>query len=262
MNEAIQVLVAADIVTSDDAVCNDNVPNTDNNKKSRWTSSEKKARKQQRAITAAVQQQPAFDEHQPLKFSKKRIKKMNRIRAANETTPIHRLIASAQKVLYTGSVNFVNYSSNELLKAFDYDDTNTDSSTSSVNNKNNPTKIQVVTTCGSISSLVNKNNNNNVDTSLTIPQIHVKPLLVLDLNGILCHRIRPKKELPAVMPHRPEIFFRPVLAHIANTNIIARTGLHSFLDYLSKHFCLAICKLFFFRRCSILFVNCVEYTIY
>lgn len=89
---------------------------------------------------------------------------------------------------------------------------------------------------------------NRVDTTPTIfdslptlrghPQetiVNVKPLIVLDLNGILCHRVR--QRIPA---SNTNTIFRPSVGNIANTEIIPRSDLHEFLTLLSNHFCLAV----------------------
>ena len=83
------------------------------------------------------------------------------------------------------------------------------------------------------------------DTTIpsTIPEsikvITVKPLIILDVNGILCHRLRHKsqKQIPQGI-----VKFRPSIGHIANTDIVPRSDLHEFISLLSKHFCLAVCK--------------------
>lgn len=66
--------------------------------------------------------------------------------------------------------------------------------------------------------------------------IKVQPLLVLDLNGILCHRDRKRnrKKLPA------DTKLRPSVGNVANSAIIPRTDLLEFLYYLDQYFCLAI----------------------
>jgi hypothetical protein len=64
--------------------------------------------------------------------------------------------------------------------------------------------------------------------------IQVQPLLILDMNGILCHRYRNNKTLLDIS------HFRPSLDTIALTPIIPRTDLTEFLHYLDAHFCLAI----------------------
>lgn len=74
--------------------------------------------------------------------------------------------------------------------------------------------------------------------------IHVKPLIVLDLNGVLCHRIRknnltsPKYQIENIS--NPKISFRPAIGHVANTDIIPRSDLVPFLNYLNDHFSLAV----------------------
>ena len=68
------------------------------------------------------------------------------------------------------------------------------------------------------------------NSSLTI---RIQPLLILDLNGILCHRSRSNKELGGVL-------LRPSIGTMAHTDIIPRTDLATFLRFLDKHFCLAI----------------------
>ena len=60
--------------------------------------------------------------------------------------------------------------------------------------------------------------------------IYVQPLLILDLNGILCHRIR----------HKRGSNYRPSTARIANTPIVPRVDLQDFLTFLDANFCLAV----------------------
>ena len=72
--------------------------------------------------------------------------------------------------------------------------------------------------------------------SLPLPStVHVKPLIVLDLNGILCHRVRKSRE--DLYPH---LQYRPSPICIANTPIIPRIYLRHFLTFLDAHFTLAI----------------------
>jgi len=74
----------------------------------------------------------------------------------------------------------------------------------------------------------------------TIPpvlRIVVQPLLVLDLNGILCHRIRSYKEQ---QPKTGIFKYRPASFQIAGTPVIVRPFLEQFLCYLNTHFCLAV----------------------
>lgn len=65
------------------------------------------------------------------------------------------------------------------------------------------------------------------------PCIIAQPLLVLDLNGILCHRIRRHNIVPGTK-------FRDSAGHVANTPIVERTDLKAFLKKLDEHFTLAV----------------------
>ena len=68
----------------------------------------------------------------------------------------------------------------------------------------------------------------------TTPTIHVQPLLILDLNGILCHRSRLRREPPGVR-------LRPAVGPIiANTPIIPRPNWIAWLTWLDRYFCVAI----------------------
>lgn len=66
--------------------------------------------------------------------------------------------------------------------------------------------------------------------------ILVKPLLIMDLNGILCHRIR--KGRPDLYPHLQ--YRTPVDVRVGDTTVISRVGVEAFLRYLNEHFCLAV----------------------
>lgn len=101
--------------------------------------------------------------------------------------------------------------------------------------------LRVTTSC----SLPSKEDkaNNPIPSHLSQPlstqsdgniQVAIQPLLVLDLNGILCHRIRPHKEPPGAHSYRSSPLF------IAATPVIARPFLKEFLTYLDAHFCLAV----------------------
>eukprot|EP00934_Nitzschia_sp_Nitz4_P001700 Nitzschia sp. Nitz4//scaffold17_size182527//4357//5316//NITZ4_001825-RA/size182527-processed-gene-0.113-mRNA-1//-1//CDS//3329539253//1700//frame0 len=63
--------------------------------------------------------------------------------------------------------------------------------------------------------------------------IRVKPLLILDLNGILCHRSRKHKEPPGVQ-------LRPSIGKAAGTPIVPRTDWIPFLEWLDQNFALAV----------------------
>ena len=75
--------------------------------------------------------------------------------------------------------------------------------------------------------------------------IHVKPLIILDVNGILCHRLRHKPQgLQSASHGRSKriITFRQSIGHVANTDIVPRSDLHQFLTSLNNSFSLAVCK--------------------
>lgn len=112
-------------------------------------------------------------------------------------------------------------------------------------------KSEVVTT----TSFCDFSTNTNSDSSqLSIPPsvraiIHVKPLIILDVNGILCHRLRHKSQellSPASSSSyrraKQKVTFRPSIGHIANTDIVPRSDLHQFLTLVNNRFSLAVCK--------------------
>lgn len=79
----------------------------------------------------------------------------------------------------------------------------------------------------------------NLDKNATNRSIvHVKPLIVLDLNGILCHRVRttPLKSSTS----QNQSIFRPSCGNISNTDIIPRSDLLEFLTLLHGNFCLGV----------------------
>jgi hypothetical protein len=63
--------------------------------------------------------------------------------------------------------------------------------------------------------------------------IRVQPLLILDLNGILCHRSRPGRE-------PPNVTLRPSMGTVAQTPVVPRQNLQDLLHELDEHFCLAV----------------------
>lgn len=67
----------------------------------------------------------------------------------------------------------------------------------------------------------------------SITCIQIQPLLVLDLNGILCHRIRSP-------PQDARRYFRPPITRVAGTPIVPRPDLVDILTRLDSHFCLAV----------------------
>ena len=72
---------------------------------------------------------------------------------------------------------------------------------------------------------------------IMIQVIYVKPLIVLDLNGIVCRRIRYNK---LSVQDGERINFRPSVGHIAGTPVVAREDLKPMLSYLDANFTLAV----------------------
>ena len=65
--------------------------------------------------------------------------------------------------------------------------------------------------------------------------VHIKPLIVLDLNGILCHRIRENNTV-----NTKSSMYRPSLGSVSKTEVIPRSDLHEFLSLLHDNFSLAV----------------------
>ena len=111
-------------------------------------------------------------------------------------------------------------------------------------------KSEVVTTTSSTKAAVSLPSDSS-QVQVSIPPsvraiIHVKPLIILDVNGILCHRLRHKPQgLQLSASHgrsKRIITFRQSIGHVANTDIVPRSDLHQFLTSLSNSFSLAVCK--------------------
>lgn len=76
-----------------------------------------------------------------------------------------------------------------------------------------------------------------LDTRATTRSIvHVKPLIVLDLNGILCHRVRTTPQTTSTA----QTIYRPSCGNISSTDIIPRSDLVEFLTLLHGNFCLGV----------------------
>ena len=82
-------------------------------------------------------------------------------------------------------------------------------------------------------------------TVLTQSIVHVKPLIVLDLNGILCHRVRQEESNRSSNNNNNKqqsnnSIFRPSIGNMSQTDIIPRSDLHEFLSLLHENFALAV----------------------
>ena len=105
------------------------------------------------------------------------------------------------------------------------------------NNHNHNDTVRVVTSSDFVTanSFLQQNHNmRNSAASTTV--VVVKPLLILDLNGILCHRIRANR--PEAYPGIP--YRTPLSRPIAQTRIVPRIHLDWFLHSLEGHFTLAV----------------------
>lgn len=153
--------------------------------------------------------------------SKKRLRKMKY--QQEQLSPAEFLLVSAENARFTGSVWMEDGSSSARMTSLASAD-----------------RIQVVTSSSfsTEKDQLNQSFGMTTEPSSSLIQIRVQPLLVLDLNGILCHRIRRYKEPPDA--HYPASY-RPSLGHVvANTPIIPRPNLETFLHFLDQNFCLAL----------------------
>eukprot|EP00586_Coscinodiscus_wailesii_P007505 CAMPEP_0172492258 /NCGR_PEP_ID=MMETSP1066-20121228/23339_1 /TAXON_ID=671091 /ORGANISM="Coscinodiscus wailesii, Strain CCMP2513" /LENGTH=545 /DNA_ID=CAMNT_0013261769 /DNA_START=63 /DNA_END=1700 /DNA_ORIENTATION=- len=89
--------------------------------------------------------------------------------------------------------------------------------------------IRTVTTT-SLSKSASPSSSSSIPPSIVIK---IRPLLVLDINGIFCRRLR-----AADMDKSKR--YRPTTARIANTNVILRTDAVETLGYLAENFTLAV----------------------
>ena len=170
-------------------------------KKPRWTREEKRQRKENEQ--KGLQQSPKAD------------------RKVKEKPKFGELLLScAEKAMHTEGVSV-----QPPLTGGEGTDTNRNGGT-------------VVITCESISSPFTPGSSATTTTNTTDrTAIHVKPLLILDLNGILCHRIRKNhSEAYVGTPYRPY----DADTRIAHTPIVHRPDIAAWLDLLAPHFVLAV----------------------
>jgi len=95
----------------------------------------------------------------------------------------------------------------------------------------------VVITRTNIGDIGSHHHQNPHSSEVTIQALYVRPLLVLDLNGILCKRIRYNR---LSVTERERINFRSSVGHIAGTPVVAREDLQPMLSYLDANFTLAV----------------------
>jgi hypothetical protein len=103
--------------------------------------------------------------------------------------------------------------------------------TCEVDDLNSTSSVRIITGCD-MNESKRQYPPHSTESVLTLT-IRIQPLLVLDLNGVLCHRSRWNKE-------PMNIQLRPSIGTMAQTAIIPRTDLDDFLRFLDQHFCIAI----------------------
>jgi len=143
-----------------------------------------------------------------------------------QSTVFEYIPVCSQNALFTGSVI--------LLSSDDHDDTTATTSASQAKMAPALTPPSPSTTCSVVirTSCTLQPNWNSIEATATT-FIQVQPLLVLDLNGILCHRIR-------APPAAADRQYRDCTTRIAGTTIVPRPDLHEFLAFVNRHFCLAV----------------------
>ena len=156
-------------------------------------------------IDAHTENTPQDGHTPPVRLGKKRLRKMRY--QQQQLSPEEFLLRSSRSLAYTGSVKCLNPVQEATM--------------AEVRQVRVTTSIDPVTV--------------EAKDPRSLHHIMIQPLLVLDLNGILCHRIRREREEIYVSPT-----YRPIVANIANTPIIPRPDLDQFLTFLDQHFCLAI----------------------
>jgi NLI interacting factor-like phosphatase len=156
-------------------------------------------------------------------------KKLRQLRyQQQQLSEIEFLLLSAQNATFTRSV----------VVMMSEPDASLLSSTTTTTTTTTPRTVQVTTTTTSASTSTASSHRSQRKIASQAVNIRVQPLLVLDLNGVLCHRIRRSDN--GSSSTRPMTAYRPSVATIANTPIIPRTDLTDFLTFLDQHFCLAI----------------------
>jgi hypothetical protein len=172
------------------------VSNVKRKKKARYS------RAQKRRLKETVTPEESFNAHQPDNPEQPPTERRNGKKAKKKPTILQRLEKCGEEAGHTGSV---------LWPDVNVDDSMTPHS-----------GLQIITGCD-LTGLKKKNSH----------AVLIQPLLILDLNGILCHRSRPRKEKTTAV-------LRPSIGTMALTPVIPRTDLNELLRFLDERFCLAI----------------------
>jgi hypothetical protein len=226
-----EVLAEAKIITTTTTIKNKK------NKKPRHSKSEKRIRKEQKLLSDDDGQNNNQNQKQQKQKQKQDVM----------MTKIDRILKCADQSLFTGSV------------IIDDNDSNDGETTATATNKTE-TSIQIVSGCDwnkskkdrilptmtpTMALLSNMGGrkmtmtrrSSIITTATTATTIRVKPLIILDINGILCHRIR--KRHYTTQQNKSKLL-RSSIGMVAQTPVIPRTDLYELFNYLDEHFCLAI----------------------
>ena len=212
----------------------------------------KKKKEKKKSSSQSVLDSPAATERRPMDppghpsasslavrppGGKKTLRKLRH--PQQELSPIDFLWSCAQRLVASGHAT-IQSTTNEDVR-FHVDDTPSNTAIPPC-----PDRIQIATSIGpSLPSDVAEEEGpiRGIEEPITESSvtIRVKPLLVLDLNGILCHRVRHYPH-PSSISSGDEVrlLLRPSIATIAQTPIIPRLDLMDFLHFVQQHFCVAV----------------------
>jgi hypothetical protein len=209
---------------------------------------EKKKRKKEKKLISDQSQAEAKEEQDPLhapRPGKKRLRKLNHLK--KQSSPFECMLLCAENAQFTGSVLFPSSIPRSLeedpqqQQQQQQQEQALPESSPLPNNQNRTVHVQ--TSCTLKLQLPPDSERTEATTAATTATsspttsnyslLQVQPLLVLDLNGLLCHRIRSRTAPTGTV-------FRPFITRIAGTPVVPRTDLHDMLHYLDRHFCLAV----------------------
>ena len=189
-------------------------------KKKRHSSSQKRLAKEQRRKIEQLQEADQPDEESSKSTTHHR-KKKKKSSTATTRTLLERTLACARNAIFTKSVSMNGISSKD--------------------NNNSNQLLHVRTSSSHLGAT--KTPAKKLDTQILSTDIsqqisaeymlRIQPLLILDLNGILCYRDRQDDS-------SNNLNQRSSTGHCAGTPIIPRPNVSNFLTLLDQHFCLAV----------------------
>jgi hypothetical protein len=214
---------------------------------------EKKKRKKEKKRAADSSQAEAKAEQDPAhapRPGKKRQRKLNHLK--KQSSPFECMLLCAENAKFTGSVIFpssITRSLDEEPQSKQQQIQAPPESSPLSSNKNRTVHVQTSCTLQlqlppdseGTASATSATTITSSPTTNSCSLLQVQPLLILDLNGILCHRIRSRRTPPTNSTSTASAtVFRPFITRIAGTPVVPRTDLHDMLHYLDRHFCLAV----------------------